>query len=481
MSSKALLWLRRGVASCVFAGFLLLFLFAEQNLAFLAAVQIGPAILAGSIALLICLGLLAFIFGRLYCSLLCPLGLLQDGMSAINTKRKYRPLRLASSIRYGLFAIFALALLFGLLAPAGLLDPYSAFGRIMSDLFAPALAVIYNAFAWLAQKLDLSLPAQRAIVISGWLPLLIAGATFGLLLAAALKAGRFWCNYCPIGTALGFLAKKSLLRIRINPAQCIACKRCEGACKTGCIDIARLAADNSRCVACFSCLAVCPKAAITYGPAAPAPVNQGKRALLYSLLAMAAVGAPAVGFAAGGAEINRPEVTPQRRRQRMRSTPITPPGSGGLENFARRCIGCQLCVSACPNNVLLMGSGPDLLQPGMSYEYGYCRPNCVVCGEVCPAGAIEPVSAAVKKTIQIGMASVDFDRCIVHTDAVQCTACHRICPSRAIPLVKLEGSELSRPVVDGNKCIGCGGCEYICPAMPLAAIAVTGAKSHVII
>lgn len=480
MNKSTLLWLRRGAAICVFAGFLLMFLFGWQNLSFLARLQIGPAILAGSIIIICCMGLLAFIFGRLYCSVLCPLGLLQDSMTAINKRHKFRALSQYNPLRYGILAIFALSLLFGLLLPAGLLDPYSAFGRIMTDLLVPALAILHNAVAWGSQKLDLPLLEPAAIIFPGWPALLVAGGTFALLFGFTLKAGRIWCNFCPIGSALGLLARKSLLRISIDSDTCISCKRCEKACKTGCIDIARQQVDNGRCVDCFRCVSVCPKEAITYG-APPAAVNRDKRALLHSLLACAVVCLPATCLAAGGEEINRPDVTPRRRQTRKRSTPITPPGSLTLENFEKHCIGCQLCVSVCPNRVLVMGSGPDLLQPGLSYEYGYCRPNCVICGEVCPAGAIKPVSVATKKTIQIGCASVDFSRCIVHTDKVQCTACHRICPAKAVDLVKLEDSKLSRPVVNADKCIGCGGCEYICPAFPLAAIVVTGEKAHVII
>lgn len=489
MKGRNLLWLRRGVAICVFAAFILLFtlpsqIFAPQA-AFLAQVQIGPAILAGSLAVLCVLGLLSLLFGRLYCSLLCPLGLMQDAIARLRRKRKFRHLRGNNWLRYGIFLFFALALGFGLLLPAGLLDPYSAFGRIMTDLFAPLLDIVRNFLAWLGQKLNFSVLTAREISFPGWVAWLIAFATLLLIFTLALKAGRIWCNYCPVGTGLGFLARKSPLRIRLKREKCIACHRCEKVCKTGCIDIENYAVDASRCVDCFRCSAVCPKEAIAYQLPTRSEASMqttDKRAFLHSLLAcVAALSVPGAIEAASGEEINRPDVTPQRRKLRARETPITPPGSRSLEHFEKHCTGCQLCVSACPNNVLVTSSSaPGLLQPGMTYEYGYCRPNCVVCGEVCPAGAIKPVSLSAKKAIQIGRASVDFNRCIVHTDNVQCTACQRICPYGAISLEPLRSGQesLRRPVVDPTQCTGCGACEYICPAMPLAAIAVTGNQFH---
>lgn len=116
----------------------------------------------------------------------------------------------------------------------------------------------------------------------------------------------------------------------------------------------------------------------------------------------------------------------------------------------------------------------------MSFEAGYCRPNCNICGEVCPTGAIEKVALDEKKSIQVGVAEVDFAKCIVHIDKVPCTACQRICPSRAISAIPVaEGkSELKRPVVDAAECIGCGACEYICAGMPEAAIAVVAKEKH---
>lgn len=214
--------------------------------------------------------------------------------------------------------------------------------------------------------------------------------------------------------------------------------------------------------------------------------NSDKRVFLKALLPMTLLGmlfSRQTG-ASSLQEINRPDVIPERKKASSRENPLIPPGSKNLALFSEQCTGCQLCVKVCPNGVLDTGRpGLGILQPGLSYEYGYCRPNCVKCGEVCPAGAISPVNSARKAKIKIGVANVNFENCVVHKDNVQCTACQRICPNEAISLVAITDSadSLKRPVVDTAKCTGCGACEYICAASPVAAIVVNGLKIHEII
>lgn len=209
--------------------------------------------------------------------------------------------------------------------------------------------------------------------------------------------------------------------------------------------------------------------------------NPQRREFMRALLPCAALLALLPDEAKAGPDINRPDVTPERRQTTQRDTPLTPPGSRGAEHFSAHCIGCQLCVESCPNKALKTSMrGTGVLQPVLGYEYGYCRPNCVKCGQVCPAGAIEPISAAQKAQIRFGVASVDFKRCVVNRDKVSCTACQRICPNGAISLITVDDrpDALKRPVVDKAKCTGCGACEYICAARPLAAITVNGLPVH---
>ena len=121
------------------------------------------------------------------------------------------------------------------------------------------------------------------------------------------------------------------------------------------------------------------------------------------------------------------------------------------------------------------------MQPEMSYERGYCRPECVRCSEVCPDGAIRLVTKADKSAIQIGHAVFHPENCIVNTDGVECGNCARHCPSGAIQMVpSAAGNPASRklPVVNEARCIGCGACENLCPARPFSAIHVEGHEVH---
>lgn len=168
-----------------------------------------------------------------------------------------------------------------------------------------------------------------------------------------------------------------------------------------------------------------------------------------------------------------------------RKTPILPPGAQSARHFAQHCTACQLCVSVCPNEVLRPSTGlMTLMQPFSSYERGYCRPECTKCSEVCPAGAIKPITVADKSSIQIGHAVWIKRNCVVKTDKVECGNCARHCPTGAITMVPSDPKtpdSLKFPAIDTERCIGCGACENLCPARPFSAIYVEGHERHRII
>lgn len=122
-----------------------------------------------------------------------------------------------------------------------------------------------------------------------------------------------------------------------------------------------------------------------------------------------------------------------------------------------------------------------LMQPEMSYELGYCRPECTKCADVCPTSAIQPISVADKSAIQIGHAVWIKDLCVVNTDGVDCGNCARHCPTAAIQMVPKDPEALDSPkipVINTERCIGCGACEHLCPSRPLSAIYVEGHEMH---
>ena len=172
----------------------------------------------------------------------------------------------------------------------------------------------------------------------------------------------------------------------------------------------------------------------------------------------------------------------EQKKIPRRATPIVPAGAASLRNMAHHCTGCQLCVAVCPNGVLRPSEKlTSLMQPEMSYERGYCRPECTKCSEVCPAGAILPVTAAEKSSVQIGHAVWIRANCVPLTDGVDCGNCARHCPSEAITMVPSDTADPDSPkipVVNTERCIGCGACENLCPARPFSAIYVEGHERH---
>ena len=486
------------LASVFFIGVTLLFLdftgAAHAWLGWMAKVQFLPAVLALNFGVVAILLVLTLLFGRVYCSVICPLGVMQDIISWIHgkTKKKNR-FRFSYSpainwLRYGVLALFIIALIAGLHSLVALVAPYSAYGRIASNLLAPVYQLGNNFLAWIAERAGSYAFYSTEVWIRSGATFAVAAATFAVVAVLAWKHGRTWCNtICPVGSVLGLFSRFSVFAPVIDTEKCRNCGLCGKQCKSSCINMKEHEIDYSRCVACMDCIETCKEGAIHYacrygkkGSPSPAQgnVDKSKRAFLVSsAIATTAVAAKAQEMKVDGglAEIER-ATKPERQ------TRLVPAGSLSLKNFADHCTACQLCVSVCPNQVLRPSTSlMTLMQPEMSYERGYCRPECTKCSDVCPAGAIRPISVEEKSSTQIGHAVVCLDNCVVNTDEVSCGNCARHCPAGAISMVRKNPDDpksLRIPVVNEERCIGCGACENLCPARPFTAIHVEGHEVH---
>ena len=456
-------------------------------LGWMAKIQLLPAVMALNVGVVLGLVALTLVFGRIYCSVICPLGVLQDVISWLSGRRKAKKYRFSYSpakqwLRYGVLALFVAAMAAGVGSVVALLAPYSSFGRIAQNLFSPVYLWLNNALALVAEHAGSYAIYGRDVWLRSLPTFVIAAVTLVALAVLAWRGGRTYCNtICPVGTVLGLLARFSWLKVRIDADKCSGCSLCSRGCKASCIDYKNHTVDYSRCVACGDCIGRCRKQAITYGPAVKSKAETADTARRTFLLGAAVATTSAViaqekKKVDGGLAVIVDKVAPER------ATPLTPPGSLSASNMARHCTACQLCVSACPNDVLRPSAGLlTLMQPTMSYERGYCRPECTRCGEVCPAGAITPITRAEKSATQIGHAVWIKKNCIPLTDGVECGNCARHCPVGAITMVAADPSNPDShmiPAVNTARCIGCGACENLCPARPFSAIYVEGHEVH---
>ncbi|MBQ4386718.1 MAG: 4Fe-4S binding protein [Prevotella sp.] len=463
---------------------------AHHWFGWLPKIQLLEAVLALNVVVIVALVVLTLVFGRIYCSVICPLGILQDifgklGMKA--KKNRYTYSREMRWLRYPVLVVFIIACAAGVGSIVQLLAPYSAFGRIATSLLQPLWKMGNNVLATIAEQSDsyafyhVETGVPNMTVVTA-----IAVVTLVALAVLAWRNGRTYCNtVCPVGTVLSLLSRFSWLKIHFDTEKCRNCSLCTKNCKAACIDYKTHTVDYSRCVVCGDCLEQCKFGALKYSGKSGKPAEsedsrkpaETRRSFLLSsaLLATAAMAQEAKKTDGGLAEI-QDKVAPERQ------TPLTPPGSLSAKNMAQRCTGCQLCVSECPNQVLRPGTNwMSIMQPTMSYELGYCRPECTRCSEVCPAGAIKPIRHEDKASTQIGHAVWIKKNCIPLTDGVECGNCARHCPVGAIEMVPADPDDEEGayvPAVNEARCIGCGACENLCPARPFSAIYVEGHEVH---
>lgn len=480
---------------------LLTWLFVDYGMTYprisvwLAKIQFLPATMAFSFTTFVIWLIVTLCFGRIYCSVICPLGVFQDICAKIprtgdftDSKWAYHFLPERRKLRNIVLSAVILSIFLGISVITSLLDPYSIYGRFCLDILRPMWGWILNLKAWAVGS------PQVKIASASLLGGLITILSIAVVAFFSVKNGRILCNtICPVGTTLSYVSRYSVFRIDINTDKCIQCRKCENVCKSSCIDLTDHVVDMSRCVVCFDCLPVCPNDAIHYtytrhqlsipmmqrtrNPLAGSAAGMDAGRRIFMITAVAAATAPVV--AKVKEEASAVNMLGKGDKGMYRPIPVTPPGTRSRRQFLERCTSCGLCVSRCPQKVLIPSVNQygilRALHPVMDYDASWCLYDCTICANLCPSGALRPLTIAEKHSTPIGLAHVELSNCISYAYKEHCGKCSRACPTGVITMMIPDGGNHGAyPVVDASKCVGCGACQHVCPAVPQKAIIVSG-------
>jgi len=414
--------------------------------------------------------------GRFVCGWICPMGSLNHFLANIRFKPRRREGRIVSNrynkwqtTKYFLLIAGLLAALFGS-SMLGWIDPFSLLMRSAGLSILPAAAgkkylVVYLPHYWLGAFL---------------------GVAFLALLAMNQWVIRFWCRVlCPLGALLGIVARWSILGLHKDMATCNQCGRCQINCQGGDDPIGGAAWHKAECHLCLNCVEACPHGSLKFRFFCKQPVVAGVNVSRRKALAAVVTGLSVVPI------LHAKTLLGTSHNARL----IRPPGALDEAQFLARCIRCGECMRVCPNDALqptfTEGGLLGLWSPALTSTIGYCEPNCVLCSEVCPTGAISELTILEKgwlatggeqnTPVRLGTVMYDRARCLPWATATDCVVCLEWCPvsPKAIyiengEVVNAEGKnrKLKQPYVDNSRCVGCGACEYACPIQERPAVYV---------
>ena len=282
------------------------------------------------------------------------------------------------------------------------------------------------------------------------------------LLAVAAYHPRIFCKtICPVGALLGFVSRYSPRKLTITDA-CIRCGKCTKVCPVGAIDIKLGIINNEKCLRCMNCVSTCPKEAIGFGrqkELAPAAASKERRDFLVN------AGILAAGAVAGATAI---KVMGKPTPKRLQGLDIIPPGAGSAERLANKCTGCLLCLANCPQKTIVKAESGVV---ALNLSANACDYDCNRCSQVCPTGAIRPLTLEAKRHTKIATVEFNPSNCLLFdlNREAPCAKCAEVCPAKAITPVQ-GADERNFPRFNIPRCIGCGKCVLTCPATPKAIV-----------
>ena len=459
---------------------------------------------------------LTLVFGRVFCGWICPFGTLHHLFGWMFPSRYLRGSRRVNSNRTKWWQAGKYYLMFGFLGAA-------LMGSVIGGLFDPiCVAVRAIGLGVLPALQYLGLRGGTALADTNWRPLQNSSDSLQDLLATSVWTSnqayfhqtwfivfllvailfmnriipRFWCRaICPLGAFLGVLSRFSLFGMEKDHAKCTDCNLCLVHCQAADSPQGGVKHRQDECHMCLNCESACPEDVIKFRflpnrSSVTSSPDLARRTVLASSAA-GAIAIPAMRIA------NWPD-------KHYSEKVIRPPGSVEEREFLERCIRCAECMKVCPNNALhpaFFEAGIEgLWTPILIPRIGYCEFSCVLCGDVCPTGAIQKIDEKAKmgigqEPIRIGTAMYDRGRCLPWAMATPCIVCEEFCPTSPKAIwaeeaevpkrdskygasgehAKMLSVKVQRPHVDPSLCIGCGACEKVCPIVDRPAVYVTSA------
>ena len=482
MKQKHLKTIRIAVAAIMFVLFFAVGLGIRQLNAVLVT-QFGPGLMSltsvffvDTFAAVVLIAVVTLLFGRIYCSILCPLGILQDGIAFLTHWKKWKWNRYrfldTRPVKYGVFLFVLILGAAGVMLPLIALLPSSNFFTIVSNVFLRIFSSVDPETAREFGSVEHAARETGALFGQFSVNPPATAFTFSLgvfLIVAVLAAwrGRIYCNtLCPVGAVLSLIGQKPLYRIALSQEMCVCCGMCEAACKGGAIDSKKKSVLAENCVMCFNCIPACKRGGVR--------LEKRPKMAAFSLSRRHFIGATGGVVAGAGAAVIVRKL--ENALPRPSAVPAMPPGAGNAKRFHSKCVGCGICIRECKGKVLVPAVGQyglaGFMQPVVDYSRGSCVYTCNHCSNICPPNALLPLSLAEKQRTRIGIASVD-------KSCVGCGICASKCPAKAIEIVsELDGR---KAVVSEDHCIGCGVCQHVCPLPDGPAITVSGVSEQILV
>ena len=418
------------------------------------------------------------VFGRFFCSYICPMGITIDWMDNLfkpfRKKKTYDSVQFMSKARYLLLFFIAGSSLLKVsfvfwISPMALATRF--YGTVLNPIARLFIAEGAVVLRMAARGFSIESLSYAVIATPRFMQVWATVAIMLGVIALGLLTPRFFCRYlCPSGALFSMVSLRPLLKRSVGD-NCSGCGRCRRYCPMDAIAPSFRDTDTRSCITCRTCVMVCPEHAVAFtfsGNYKPVGFSRPRREFFAATAAGAAASLITLSNALGFYRLS-PAIAGPRGV-------IRPPGAVPEPDFLARCVRCGACMAACPTNTLqpigLPAGFSGLYSPAIVPALAPCDPECNRCGSVCPTNALTLLSKSEKIAAKVGTARIQQTRCLAWEQNKPCLVCDEVCPFDAVQFRQLPDHQVAVPTIIENKCWGCGYCESRCPVRPDKAIIV---------